>query len=152
MIYLACPYTHPNPKVEAVRAHEASRAAAELTFRGLVVFSPITHGHAIRVAADPARPIGGSWDTWSGVDLSILPICERLAILGLVGWLESRGIRREIAVAIETDVPVEVLDPKTLGPAGPWSAEIIRSFKDAGVVPDPRPGEMDNSLSDRGGR
>ena len=48
LIYLAAPYTDPDPEVSALRAAQAAYAAAMLMSRyGFVVFSPITHGHAV---------------------------------------------------------------------------------------------------------
>jgi hypothetical protein len=146
MIYLACPYTHENKKVEAVRAHAASLAAAELIRQGRIVFSPLSHGHAINLAADP--PLSGSWDRWKEFDLKVLSVCDLLVILALEGWVESRGVRGEVALALELKIPVEVHAPETVGRPGYLSDSAVKYLKDAGLLP---AGGLDNSISDRPG-
>ena len=113
MIYLVCPYTHGNLAVEETRAHAASRAAAELMKRGEVVFSPISHGHAIRSAAD--GDIGGTFDVWQRIDAEVLKVCSRVVVLMLEGWDRSRGVRREIVIAREYKIPIELLEPDGSG-------------------------------------
>ena len=110
MIYLACPYSHANKKVEAVRANEASRAAAAFIRKGEAVFSPVSHGHAIHIAAD----VGGSFEAWKEVDLKILSVCSRVVVLMLGGWDDSRGVRREIAVAQELGIQVDLIAPDAI--------------------------------------
>ena len=46
-IYLAGPYSHPDPTVRAIRFHKLNDKAAELLRAGNLVFSPISHSHPI---------------------------------------------------------------------------------------------------------
>jgi Domain of unknown function (DUF1937). len=47
MIYLASPYSHPDPLVREARFDAACRAMADLVHAGQIVFSPIVHGHPL---------------------------------------------------------------------------------------------------------
>lgn len=107
MIYLACPYSDSSRRVEAFRANLASRMAATLMAKGETVFSPVSHGHSINVVAD----VGGSFEAWKAVDLRILAVCSKVVVLMLGGWSESLGVRREMILAGELGIPVEMLEP-----------------------------------------
>jgi len=50
MIYLATPYSHDDPEVMEERFALVTATAAQLMLAGYVVYSPITHGHAVQVA------------------------------------------------------------------------------------------------------
>lgn len=103
--YLACPYTHPDEAVRGIRFRAASDAAAKLMENGRLVFSPITHGHAIGEHAP--------WEAWMALDLAILdsPRCEGVIVLTIVGWDKSAGVQAEIAAAKALGKPVLYLDP-----------------------------------------
>jgi len=60
MIYLATPYSDPDPEVREFRYREVNKAAAQLISEGHHVFSPISHTHPIAQAGD--LPTG--WDYW----------------------------------------------------------------------------------------
>ena len=45
MIYLASPYSHPDPSVREQRFQNACRIAAELMRSGRIVYSPVAHSH-----------------------------------------------------------------------------------------------------------
>ncbi len=64
MIYLASPYSHPDPAVREQRFRAACRAAAELIRAGHVVISPVVHGHPM--AALGCRPNGRFWERSTG--------------------------------------------------------------------------------------
>jgi len=52
MIYLACPYSHPDSNVREYRFKMANRAAAKLMRDGHIVYSPISHTHPIAMEGD----------------------------------------------------------------------------------------------------
>ena len=106
MIYLASPYTHPDPSVREARFDAACLATAELVRAGHVVFSPIVHGHPL-VRFD--LPI--EWDYWERIDRVHLQHCDEMVVLMLDGWRESRGVQAEIGLAIEMDLPIRYLPP-----------------------------------------
>lgn len=109
LIYLACPYSSPDPKVRESRFLAVNSAAAELMRQGLHVFSPISHTHPIALAGD--LPLG--WEFWQAYDRAILRTCKKLIVLKLEGWDCSAGISGEIAIAHEFGIGVEMMDPPT---------------------------------------
>jgi hypothetical protein len=95
VIYLACPYTHPELSVREYRFAIATRGAAELIRRGHVVFSPITMTHPIDVLlAGRANTLGS--DYWVAFDQAFMDMCAEMVILDVPDWEKSSGIAREI--------------------------------------------------------
>ncbi len=94
-IYLACPYSHKDEKIREWRFRQASLAAGELIRKGLVVFSPVTHGHPIAGECD--LPL--DWEYWKKVSEVYIRLSKRMVILTLSGWEKSVGIKGEIEIA-----------------------------------------------------
>lgn len=111
LIYLACPYSDPDPSILEHRFRCVNSAAAKLMRSGLHVFSPISHTHPIAKAG--ALPLG--WDFWEGYDRAILRTCAALAVLKLLGWDKSKGVAGEEKIAREFGIPVVYLDPAEIG-------------------------------------
>ena len=95
IIYLACPYTHPDHTVREQRFRLATQAAAELIRQGHIVYSPITMTHPIDVVMAEGTETLGS-DYWVQFDEAFMAVCAEMVILQIEGWDESRGIQREI--------------------------------------------------------
>jgi len=106
LVYLACPYSHPDPAVREARFHAVNRAAGEMMGRDMLVFSPISHSHPI--AVDHGLPTDFAY--WAAYNRATLSRCDRLVVLCLPGWRDSVGVRGELAIAHETGIPVEFLD------------------------------------------
>ena len=106
-IYLGCPYTHPDPDVRRRRFEAATDAAAYLTQKGLVVFSPITYTHPITERHD--LPV--EFHHWAAFDRAFLLNSQTLWVLTLPGWNLSVGLSAEIDLAHEHDKPIQYLDP-----------------------------------------
>ena len=102
-IYLACPYSHPDPAMRRWRVHQANMKAAELMEQGNLVFSPLSHSHPIseHCEVDPT-----DHDFWLRQDLWILDICDEMYILCLPGWVDSKGIDTEIKYAESKGIKV----------------------------------------------
>lgn len=105
-IYLACPYSHPDPRIRQYRYEVVTRFAAELIQKGFIVYSPITHSHPIALIAD--LPTG--WDYWQVVDESFLEWCHEMHIVCLPGWKESTGLKAETELALSLGKPVVLLE------------------------------------------
>jgi hypothetical protein len=101
MIYLASPYTHPDPAVREQRFDAACVVAALLLREGHLVFSPIAHSHPLMRFGLPIE-----WDFWSRYDSCHLERCDEVLVLMLDGWEESRGVQAEIALAKSLGKPV----------------------------------------------
>lgn len=94
--YLASPYTHPDPAVEAFRFEAVCQLVADLMCKGYVVISPIAHSHPLAVR----RPeVGGKWEVWQQLDTDLVRASEELWVFTLDGWECSKGVQAEIAIA-----------------------------------------------------
>lgn len=92
MIYLASPYSHPDPAVMQARFEAVRAAAATLLLRGVPVYAPIVHGHAIATA----HQLPTDFDFWMNHCRAMLDRATGLSVLMLHGWSESRGVTAEI--------------------------------------------------------
>lgn len=106
MIYLASPYSHPDPAVVKTRVECAEICTVNLLRQGYIVFSPIVHCHGIATAYE--LPTDHAF--WMRYDYSMLRIAEAMFILMIDGWIESKGIEAEIAFARTAHIPVSLVD------------------------------------------
>ena len=81
MIYLAVPYSHPDPRVRLERF----------------------------VCAEGDLP--GDWQYWEHFCRAILKICKRFVVLQLDGWENSVGVQNELRLARELGIPIEYWRP-----------------------------------------
>lgn len=107
LVYLACPYSHPDAAIREQRFHAVNKVAAKLMSQGSHIFSPISHTHPIAVAG--GLPLG--WDYWQAYDRAIMSACGKMIVLMLDGWKESTGIAGEIVLAKEFGIPVIFMEP-----------------------------------------
>jgi len=106
MIYLASPYSHPDPLVRETRFNATCQATAKLIRTGHAVFSPIVHGHPLVRFGLPM-----DWAFWGPHDNEHLQRCEEVLVLRLEGWRESTGIQAELALAAALGKRVGYVDP-----------------------------------------
>lgn len=106
LYYLACPYAHPDENIRKKRYLSVTWTACQLLQKKIHVFSPITHNIPITEMG-----IEGTWENWSSYDLGMLSRCDKLLVLELDGWKESKGVQGEIAFAKEHQIPIERMDP-----------------------------------------
>lgn len=99
-IYLAGPYSHPDPAVREERYRALSRAAADLIAMGHIVYSPISHSHAI-LACAPEHKLPTSWEYWREADSAFIKWADEVCIVPLPGWRESVGVKAEIDLALQ---------------------------------------------------
>lgn len=131
LIYLAAPYSHPDPAVMDRRFHEINAVAAQLMQSGEFIFSPISHTHPIAMAG--GLPTG--WDFWEKYDRAILSACCEVRVLMLDGWRESRGVTAEIAIAIKLGLPVTYIDLPAASPDPAPGQKPQEDTTPAGVPP-----------------
>ena len=110
MIYMASPYSHPDPAVRQRRFEAACQATVALMRAGLHIFSPLTHSHPLT-----RYGLAGDWKFWEPYDRAHLEACGVLAVLMLDGWKESTGVQAEISIAREMGKPVLMIEPKAVG-------------------------------------
>jgi hypothetical protein len=113
-VYLAAPYTGSDT-VRKFRARAASKVALDLILRGHIVFSPVSHGHALVHEAvqrsGNCYPLPVDFTFWQGQCFSFLHHwAEILAVLRLRGWKESVGVTAEIAEAQRLNLPIVMLE------------------------------------------
>ena len=121
MIYLASPYTHPDPAVVEWRFEAACQAAAALIRQGKTVFSPIAHSHSICRYGLP-----GDWQFWQRHDRKHLSACDEVVVLTLEGWQESHGVQAEIALARSLGKPVSFVAVSDQAEENPGHAGVER--------------------------
>lgn len=109
--------------IRAKRYAEVCLAAGELVSAGVAVFSPIAHSHGIclqsRIATD--------WRAWAELDRVLIERSDVLIVLQIDGWRESAGVRAEVQIAREIEMPVIYWDRGTAS-----AAEIAQLVKGGG--------------------
>lgn len=92
MIYLASPYTHPDPFVREQRYLEAAKMCAEYLKQRRWVYSPIVHCHELAKIIE--LPKDASY--WEAYNYHMLSRSTELHVLMIEGWGESKGVAAEI--------------------------------------------------------
>ena len=106
LIYIATPYSSPDPRVQWERFKTVNKVSAELMEKGKYVFSPISHTHPIAIEGDLPK----DWDYWEGYDRLMLSKCTKLLVVMADGWQESIGVKAEIGIAKELNIPIEYME------------------------------------------
>jgi hypothetical protein len=102
MIFVASPYSHPDPAIRHERFIGALRYANDLIREGEIVFSAIAYGHPF--ACYVAAPT--DFASWRGLNHHMIALSTKVHVLMLNGWDESAGVQDEILYANEIDKPV----------------------------------------------
>ena len=92
MIYLACPYSHPDPAVREARFQAANMVAAKLMEAGEIVFSPLSMSHPIE--GHMAEIHDTEW--WMRIDHAFMEHCDSCLVIDVPGWETSKGVGLEI--------------------------------------------------------
>lgn len=106
MIYVASPFTHDDPVVMTKRYLAALAYTCELLRESRCVFSPIVYTHDMFIQYNlPAH-----YHFWKEHNNGMLRRAERMHVLKLDGWMESKGVNYEIDIATYISIPVEFID------------------------------------------
>lgn len=103
-IYLGSPYSLYPDHDEA--AEIVAAAAAGLMAQGLVVYSPIAHGHYVSQQGE----LPTSWGFWKAQCQPLIDAAAALAVLKMEGWGKSVGLQYEIGEFRRAGKPVVFLD------------------------------------------
>ena len=103
MIYIAIPYTHKNPAVMDARAEVADHVAALLTRIGYEVYSPISSWH--HISKEYSLPT--DYEFWKNLNDRMMLNSDRVLVIMLDGWKESKGVQDEIAFAERFGIEVK---------------------------------------------
>jgi hypothetical protein len=106
MIYLASPYTHPDPLIVEKRYEQTLHATAILMRADIMVYSPIVHCH--EVAKQHQLPT--DYKFWLVYNHHFILLSEAVYILCIDGWRESLGVRNEIAFASANRIKIVCVD------------------------------------------
>lgn len=93
IIYLASPYSHPDPAVREARYVAVTKQMARMVAQGLIVFGPITMSHPVEVIGR-MPPAPTAW--WLDFDKAFMDACAECQVLKLPGWENSTGVQFEI--------------------------------------------------------
>lgn len=107
IIYLASPYSSPDPELKVWRFEQAAKAAAKILSDGELVFAPIPMTHPMAIYGD----LSGAWEQWEKFDSYMLSLCHEMRILMLEGWQDSKGVAAEKALAYKLGIPVTYMEP-----------------------------------------
>jgi len=112
-VYLATPYSHPNPAVSQARFEAINRVAACIINEGHVVYSPISHTHPIAMTGllpeEAEGTCGENWEFWEEQDMPFLDWCDELWVYMADGWEESTGVDQEITMILAAEKPVRYI-------------------------------------------
>ena len=100
-IYLASPYSHPDPAVKTARYRAALNATRFLLEKKIWVHSPIVHCHYLAIEAG----LPDNFEFWQEYNFAILERAEEMLILRMEGTEESRGVKAEMAEATRLGIP-----------------------------------------------
>jgi len=108
LVYVACPYSHPQWRVRHERFLLVSQFCGKLHKTERMVFSPISHSHPMTVEI-PDMPI--NFEYYREFNEFMLSLSKKLIVLTLPGWKESKGVKSEIAYAQKEGIQIEYASP-----------------------------------------
>lgn len=109
LIYLASPYSHPDPQVRQYRYEQVLEATRLLMEQGHHIWAPIVYTHQLAEAG-----MATDWAYWRQLDEAMLVRCQELWVLLLDGWVASDGVQAEIQLAERWGLPRRYVRPEDL--------------------------------------
>lgn len=95
MIYLAQPYSHPDPVWRERRYAAGAAVCAHLFRQGKHVYAPIVHWHEVA----KLHELPSDAAAWEAENLHFLEKATAMYILCIPGWKESKGLWTEVNYA-----------------------------------------------------
>lgn len=114
MLYLASPYSHPDPLVMKTRFLLAEQVTAQLLQRSTWVYSPIVHCHELAQKFQ----LPTDFEYWQRYNIDMLRRCDMMMILSIQGWRESKGVTGELTIAQMLNMPIFMINAE--GDVSPW--------------------------------
>lgn len=100
-VYLAAPYSDPNPEVVKRRMEIYSRVDAKLVQDGYYTMSPLSKHWILQYEDLP-----GDWQFWQGYGTEMLAKCDIICVVCMPGWRESTGVQAELKMAYDRGMVV----------------------------------------------
>jgi hypothetical protein len=91
MIYLATPYSDPDPEVKNQRWHQAMWAMSVLAQHKIPCYCPIAAWHPVALEFN----LPGDHEFWWAQDKEFMDACREGWVVKFPGWDSSRGIKAE---------------------------------------------------------
>lgn len=107
MIYLASPYSHPDPAVKQARNDMIMETTALLMNDGFIIISPIAASHPIAIKHN----LPGDYAYWQKWNHALMDACSELWVCTMDGWKESTGVTGEMEYARSKGMPINYYDP-----------------------------------------
>jgi hypothetical protein len=85
------------------RFRDACKCAAAMMERDEDVFSPVAHSHSVAVHGNLN---GVDHDFWMKRDMPFMAMCDRMYILEIEGWADSKGVDEEIRIFAKAGKPI----------------------------------------------
>ena len=111
MIYLASPYSDPDPEIQESRYAAAAHYVAYHFRLGIPLLSPIVYCH--RLSLERALP--GDAIFWQFLNEEFVMRSSAVWVLKLPEWESSAGVTSEIALARRLDIPLHFKEPLANG-------------------------------------
>jgi hypothetical protein len=106
IVYLAVPYSHPDPAVRQERFEKVNKVAARLmNEHKLNIFSPISHSHPLAISGQ----LPTDWSFWGNYDSAFLKVSKKMIVLMLPDWDKSVGLAAELKIAKELGLEIEYI-------------------------------------------
>lgn len=101
--YVASPYSHPNPDMMVARHRLIESAVAVMLQDGMFVYSPIVHCHEIAMNHEMKT----GFNYWENYNRAMLRKADRMIVMTIDGWKESKGVQAEVKYAQELGLDIE---------------------------------------------
>ena len=111
MIYLAGPYTDKDSEAMELRYLLLTQIGLHFMNHGEMIFSPITHGHALEQVSDITNI---PYERWIAHGLWALQKSDRMYVCELPGCEVSKGVNIEIEYATVFEKPYEFIGPEQI--------------------------------------
>ena len=105
MIYVASPYSDPDPGVQHQRYLDVSYAVVQLMQQKIPAYAPIVHCHELALNFN----LPGDAEYWQEYNTAFLNKADAVYVVKLPGWDKSKGVRQEIELAWALDIPVRLV-------------------------------------------
>jgi hypothetical protein len=109
-IYLGSPYAKYHAGMDEA-ARVVAECAGKLMARGMRIYCPIAHGHAVTRHHELPR----TWDYWKDQDQPLINAASALIVLEMAGWWDSVGLKYEFESFLTGGKPIVYLEPSDLG-------------------------------------
>jgi hypothetical protein len=107
MVYLAAPYSSPDPECVENRIRAFCSKDSELSGGGIITVSPLFK-HLLFINGSK---LPSDWAYWERYSYVLLSRCDYLVVLKLPGWEESVGVQGEIKYALDNGINIVYIDP-----------------------------------------